>query len=79
MQNYKHDGQIYSLVRFKPLLCYSHAKYIAVKCLLISINDPAQSTFTCKMNGDRYFIHENFVLITLHNNYVYFQNFNSGF
>lgn len=31
------------------------------------------------MNGDRYFIHENFVLITLHNNYVYFQNFNSGF
>lgn len=68
----KHDGQIYSLVRFKPLLCYTQANNIVVKCFLLSINDPAQSTFTCKMNGDRYFIHETFVLITLLKNYVYF-------
>lgn len=79
IQRYKHDGQIYSLVRFKPLLCYTQAKNIVVKCFLLSINDPAQSTFTCKMNGDRYFIHETFVLITLLKNYVYFKNFNSGF
>lgn len=72
IQRYKHDGQIYSLVRFKPLLCYTQAKNIVVKCFLLSINDPAQSTFTCKMNGDRYFIHETFVLITLLKNYVYF-------